>query len=86
MKLLLAINNGLHEFDCFELSGDTIEFHLHNCSKWVTVKTNDGKKAINSLYKAITWAGGCKHSALLIDSEKLKNINIEEGVYVTINP
>lgn len=86
MKLLLAIDNGLHEFDCFELSGDTIEFHLHNCNKWVVVKTNDGKKAINSLYKAIAWASRCKHSALLIDSEKLKNINIEESVYVTTNP
>ena len=85
MKLLLAINNGLHEFDCFELSGDTIEFHLNNC-KWVVVKTNDGKKAIHSLYKAIAWAGGCKHSALLIDSEKLKNLAIEENVYVTTNP
>ena len=85
MKLLLAINNGLHEFDCFELSGDTVEFHLNNCSKWLTVKTNDGKKAIHLLYKAIAWAGVCKHSALLIDSEKLKNINIEESVYVTTN-
>lgn len=86
MKLLLAINNGLHEFDCFELSGDTIEFHLNNCNKWVVVKTNDGKKAIYSLYKAIAWAGECNYSALLIDSEKLKNLAIEEGVYVTTNP
>lgn len=86
MKLLLAINNGLHEFDCFELSGDTVEFHLSNRNTWVAVKTNDGKKAINSLYKAIAWAGGCKHSALLIDSEKLKNLAVEEGVYVTTNP
>ena len=82
MKLLLAINNGLHEFDCFELSGDTVDFHLSNRNTWVAVKTNDGKKAIHLLYKTIAWAGVCKHSALLVDSEKLKNINIEESVYV----
>lgn len=98
MKLFITTDYGIREFQYYEGtptnsdgSGYLEFFTLRGIQEYIyKVHVKNLNDCIHIINKSIAWEGGCGHTALVINSDKLANFNREKDVggdiYVTANP